>query len=86
MEKPADSIDGGEYTAKALISSDVCTEWLKLLVEAVKRNFLLLVNRDQHKRKVGDNVPRWHSYMYSPEELLTNEAHQNPAEKPNRTI
>ena len=27
MEKPADTIDGGEYTAKALISSDIRTEW-----------------------------------------------------------
>ena len=29
MEMSADTIDGGEYTAKALISSDICTEWKK---------------------------------------------------------
>ena len=27
VEMPADTIDSGEYTTKALISSDICTEW-----------------------------------------------------------
>ena len=27
VEMPADSTDGSEYTTKALISSDICTEW-----------------------------------------------------------
>ena len=27
VEMPADTIDGGEYTTKALISSDIRTEW-----------------------------------------------------------